>query len=67
MKTQKFDVTGMTCSACSARIEKNISKTQGVIETNVNLLSSNMTVKYDESLLNETDIINCPKDFPETV
>ncbi|NLB32853.1 MAG: cation-translocating P-type ATPase, partial [Tissierellia bacterium] len=62
MKTQKFDVTGMTCSACSARIEKNISKTQGVIETNVNLLSNNMTVKYDESLLNENDIIKVVED-----
>ena len=62
MKTQKFDVTGMTCSACSARIEKNISKTQGVIETNVNLLSNNMTVKYDESVLNEIDIIKVVED-----
>lgn len=57
MKTQKFNVTGMTCSACSARIEKNINKTEGIIEANVNLLSNSMTVKYDESLLTEGDII----------
>ncbi|WP_326911140.1 heavy metal translocating P-type ATPase [Sedimentibacter sp. MB31-C6] len=57
MKSQKFDVTGMTCSACSARIEKNINKTDGIQEASVNLLSNNMTVKYDESLLNESDII----------
>jgi len=47
----------MTCSACSARIEKNINKTEGVIEANVNLLSNNMTVKYDETILSEGDII----------
>src|SRR5690554_6261922 len=62
MKTQKFDVTGMTCSACSARIEKNISKTLGVVETNVNLLSNSMTVKFDESVLNEKDIIKVVED-----
>lgn len=62
MKTQKFNVTGMTCSACSARIEKNISKTEGIIESNVNLLSNSMTVKYDESKLTESDIIKVVQD-----
>ena len=62
MKTQKFDVTGMTCSACSARIEKNIKKTDGVIETNVNLLTNSMTVKYDESVLNDGNIIKVVED-----
>jgi len=57
IKTQKFDVTGMTCSACSARIEKNVNKTEGILEANVNLLTNSMTVKYDESLLSEEDII----------
>lgn len=57
MKTEKFDVTGMTCSACSARIEKNINKTEGVIEANVNLLTNSMTVKYDDALLSTEDII----------
>ncbi len=57
MKTEKFDVTGMTCSACSARIEKNINKTEGVIEANVNLLTNSMTVKYDGALLSTEDII----------
>ena len=62
MKTQKFDVTGMTCSACSARIEKNIKKTDGVIETNVNLLTNSMTVKYDESVLSDGNIIKVVED-----
>ncbi|MGD9567608.1 MAG: heavy metal translocating P-type ATPase [Sedimentibacter sp.] len=62
MKSQKFNVTGMTCSACSARVEKNINKTEGVIEANVNLLSNSMTVKYDESALSEGDIIKVVQD-----
>lgn len=62
MKTQKFNVTGMTCSACSARIEKNINKTDGVQEANVNLLSNTMTVKYDEAVLSEGDIIKVVQD-----
>lgn len=62
MKSQKFNVTGMTCSACSARIEKNVNKTGGVLEANVNLLSNSMTVKYDESVLTEGDIIKVVED-----
>lgn len=62
MKSQKFNVTGMTCSACSARIEKNINKTNGIIEANINLLSNSMTVKYDEFVLNEGDIIKVVQD-----
>ncbi len=62
MKQQKFNVTGMTCSACSARIDKNVNKIEGVIEANVNLLSNSMTVKYDESVLSEKDIIKVVED-----
>lgn len=62
MKAQKFNVTGMTCSACSARIEKNINNTNGIIEANVNLLSNSMLVKYDESILTEGDIIKVVED-----
>ncbi len=57
MKSQKFNVTGMTCSACSARIEKNMNKTEGIKDTNVNLLSNSMVVKYDDSVISENDII----------
>ena len=40
MKLQKeqFDITGMTCSACSARIEKSVGKLPGIKEVSVNLL-----------------------------
>lgn len=46
---QKFDVTGMTCSACSAHVEKSVAKVPGVRSVTVNLLSNNMAVDYDET------------------
>ena len=55
--TQKYDVTGMSCAACSARIEKVVGKLEGVKTVNVNLLMNNMTVDFDEKLLNHDKII----------
>ncbi len=46
---QTFTVTGMTCSACSAHVEKAVSKVSGVSAVSVNLLANNMSVTYDES------------------
>ncbi len=54
---QKFDITGMTCSACSAHVEKSVSKVNGVRRVAVNLLSNNMTVDYDESAVNDAAIV----------
>ena len=48
---EKFDVTGMTCSACSSRVEKCVSKLEGVEEVTVNLLSNSILVKFDENVL----------------
>lgn len=55
---QKFDVTGMTCSACSAHVEKSVGKLEGIASVNVNLLQNSMTVEYDETALNTEDIIH---------
>lgn len=44
---QKFEVAGMTCSACSAHIEKAVGKLEGVKSVNVNLMANNMLVDYD--------------------
>lgn len=52
-----FDVTGMTCSACSSRIEKIVAKMDGAIEVNVNLLKNSMSIKYDEKILTPEQII----------
>ncbi|WP_277668464.1 heavy metal translocating P-type ATPase [Caproiciproducens galactitolivorans] len=54
---QKFQVTGMTCSACSANVEKSVSKLEGVQKVNVNLLTNSMTVDYDPALTGDSAII----------
>lgn len=54
---QCFDVTGMTCSACSAHVEKSVRRLNGVKEVNVNLLRNRMDVEYDEGALNAEGII----------
>lgn len=54
---EKFDVTGMTCSACSSRVEKCVSKLEGVEEVSVNLLTNSMQVKYKEDTIDEGKII----------
>lgn len=48
---EKFNVTGMTCSACSAHVEKAVSKLKGVNAVNVSLLTNSMTVDFDEGKL----------------
>ena len=53
LKKEQFDVTGMTCSACSARIEKSVSKLPGIKEVSVNLLKNSMVASYDESILSK--------------
>lgn len=57
MKKDYFDITGMTCSACSARIEKNVSKLDGMKIVNVNLLKNSMSVEYDDQILTVADIV----------
>ena len=48
MKTEKFNVTGMTCAACSAHVEKAVRGVSGVDTVSVNLLMNNMVVSYEE-------------------
>lgn len=57
----KFDITGMTCSACSAHVYKAVSKLDGVKDVNVNLLSNNMVVEYDDNI-KPSDIITAVVD-----
>lgn len=54
---QKFTVTGMTCSACSAHVEKAVSGLEGVSGVNVNLLGGSMQVDYDPAAQNPDSII----------
>lgn len=46
---QKFDIAGMTCSACSAAIEKKVRKIDGVKNATVNLLNNCLIADYDEN------------------
>lgn len=54
---EKFKVTGMTCSACSSRVEKTVSKLEGTDEVSVNLLTGTMQVTYDDNLIDDGRII----------
>ncbi len=53
MKTDKFDVTGMTCAACSAHVEKAVRGVAGVDTVSVNLLMNSMMVSYGEPATEE--------------
>ena len=59
---KNFDVTGMTCSACSSRVEKAVSHVPGVEDVNVNLLKNSMTVDYDETKTGLEQIIQAVTD-----
>ena len=53
----EFLITGMTCAACSSRIEKVLGKMEGVNTANVNLALESGTVEYNPSKLKPSDII----------
>lgn len=57
MQRETFFVTGMTCSACSARVEKGVAALPGVDAVAVNLLKNNMTVSFDESIVSADAIV----------
>ena len=49
MKEQSYKVTGMTCSACSAAVQRAVSKQEGVDSAEVNLATETLRVSFDES------------------
>ncbi len=55
---EKYNVTGMTCSACSSRVDKCVRKLDGVKDVNVNLLTNSMNVIYDENMIQGSDIVS---------
>ena len=68
---EQFDITGMTCSACSARIEKSVGRLPGIKEVSVNLLKNSMVASYDESVLDTAGIVQAVEKagygaFPKT-
>lgn len=63
MKKETYDITGMSCAACSARIEKGISGMEGMQQCSVNLLKNSMTVSYDEAKLDSGEIVHQVEDI----
>lgn len=53
MASEKFSVTGMTCAACQAHVEKAVRAVDGVKEVSVSLLTNSMTVDFDDPADNE--------------
>lgn len=54
---KKYKVTGMSCAACSAHVEKSVSKLPGMIKVNVNLLNGTMDAEYYEDQTSSEEII----------
>ncbi|MED1725267.1 heavy metal translocating P-type ATPase [Brevibacillus parabrevis] len=53
----ELNITGMTCAACSTRIEKGLNKMPGVLKANVNLAMETATVEYDSSQVGVSDLV----------
>lgn len=58
---QKFNISGMGCAACQARIDSVVGGLSGVTMRNVNLLTASMEVEYDEKLVTEAEICQAVK------
>lgn len=57
MEKIEFDITGMTCAACSNRIEKVLNKQEGVKSATVNLTTENAVIEYNPTMLTDRDLI----------
>lgn len=57
MVKEQYDITGMSCAACSSAVERVTQKLEGVAESSVNLTTALLTITYDENLLTPEDII----------
>ncbi|SER05609.1 heavy metal translocating P-type ATPase [Piscibacillus halophilus] len=53
----ELDIRGMTCAACSTRIEKGLSKMEGISEANINLATESGTVEYTPGVVSVDDVI----------
>ena len=57
MAKEKYNITGMSCAACSAKVERVVGKLDGMENVSVNLLTNSMQVEYKEDKLSSNDII----------
>ncbi|MDV6378155.1 heavy metal translocating P-type ATPase [Sporosarcina sp. GW1-11] len=58
---ETFDITGMTCSACATKIEKRISKMDGVSSAVVNFALETISVEYDDNKIKASDMMTAVK------
>lgn len=58
----KFNISGMSCSACSAHVQKAVEKQNGVYDVQVNLLTNSMSVHYDENIIPSSKIMQAVRD-----
>ncbi|MDR1684334.1 MAG: heavy metal translocating P-type ATPase [Elusimicrobiota bacterium] len=63
MKKELFTIEGMSCAACSARVERGVAKMPGVKEAAVNLLAAGMSVTFDPARVSAGDIIKKVEDL----
>ena len=61
MKTEQYNISGMSCAACSASVERVVSRLDGVKECTVNLITGKMTVKYNEKKVSQQDFFRVVK------
>ena len=59
---QKLRITGMTCSHCSARVEKALKELNGVADAKVNLEENNAVVKFDSGTLTTDNLVQTVED-----
>lgn len=60
---EKFSVTGMSCAACSAGIERTVSKMKGITQVEVSLMGESMVVEYDDQTVSSQEIIQAVIDL----
>ena len=61
MEKERFDIGGMTCSACAGHVGKAVSALEGVDDVNVNLLKNSMDVSFDPDKTTEQEIVAAVK------
>lgn len=61
MKTERFDIRGMSCSACVNHIDKQVRKTPGIQQVSVQLLTNSMSVTYDSAIASTSTIVEAVK------
>ena len=62
-KKETLEISGMSCAACAAKIEKKLNKLDGVKQGNVNLAMERAVVEFDDSVLNREKITEVVKNL----